>query len=123
MRIVLDGESLEVRAYLASQIGPQRRPFGVVRAVVIQPGSTRMVAQNATTDRVLYVGVEVTSAAGATAETVFGNTNPPNRLQDPTVDMPRRGAFADFVLMPGDELWVMNGDPASVTYSVCQVTF
>lgn len=116
MRIVLDGNDLEVRAYLASQIGPTRRPFGTVRPNPVAAGVPKLVA-SARSGAVLYVGLEST----VTTNIAVAKNNTPAINQSITFLFTANVTFEDFVLLPGEELWVR---PAAATIVIAtEVTF
>lgn len=120
--ITLDGSSIEVRAYVASQVGPSRRPFGKTQPVTLQAGQVAQVAQNGT-GGVLFVSVLAVTGPGGNARTVFASNASPGDGKDPTVNMTYRVLFQDFVLLPGESLFVQNAASAQVTYSVATVSF
>ncbi len=101
LRIVLDGRDLEVRAYLASQVGPLRRPFGLIRPFPLAAGQSALVAE-ARGDFVLYVGIESTVSTSI----AVSKSQQPGLGQQPTIAFTANVTFADFVLMPGDSLYV-----------------
>jgi hypothetical protein len=120
MRIVLDGADLEVRAYLASQVGPTRRPFIASRGVRISAGTVEMLASN-TGDGPLYVAVEMVTVGGAVV-TVFSQAAQPTLGKDFTISMVANTTVLDFVLMPSEQLYALA--PAiAATYAVFQVPF
>lgn len=119
-RIILDGSSREVRAYLAAIVGPSRRPFGAVRREPLQAG-VGVVASRATGETVLFVSVEV----AANAVLAFSRNNSPAVNQDITVSMiagnQNPTTFVDVVLMPGEELNVVSS--VNTTIILTEVPF
>lgn len=117
-RIILDGSSREVRAYLAAIVGPSRRPFGAVRREPLQAG-VGVVASRATGETVLFVSVEV----AANAVLAFSRNNSPAVNQDITVSMITSDptTFVDVVLMPGEELNVVSS--VNTTIILTEVPF
>lgn len=121
-RIVLDGEDLEVRAYLASQVGPSRVAFGAIRVVTVPLGVPVLAAENRTDNSVQFVAVQYAGVGIAT--TTFGSSSP-SLGNDLTLDQAPNSIPAPFVLLPGEELWVLQTDPAAtnVRYVVSELAF
>lgn len=121
MEIVLSGDSVEVRAYLAAQVGPSRRPFGTNRTVVAERNTPALLVSNSTGNRVLYVGVQLTGTSAST--TAFARDNNPTIDKDFTLVMANEETVADFVLVPGDELFVVQRTLATCRFAVFEVAF
>lgn len=118
MNIVLDGKDLEVRAYLAAQIGPSRRPFGAVRPFPVLASTSTQLAANRSGEDILFVSV-VCNAASLAA---LAKNQSPSLNQDVTYQFSATiSVFADFVLFPGEELFVTSS--INATFIVTQVPF
>lgn len=114
MKITLEGNDLEVRAYLAATVGPSRRAFGVVRPLPVQPGVPTLVSASRSGNTVLFVSVETNVAALA----AFSRQNGPSIGQDITIRFSATDTvFANFVLMPGEELSITSSIAATFIYS------
>ncbi len=114
MKITLEGNDLEVRAYLAATVGPSRRAFGTVRPLPVQPGVPALVSASRSGNTVLFVSVE--NNAGATA--AFSKQNSPSIGQDITIIFSAtETVFANFVLMPGEELSITSNIATTFIYS------
>jgi hypothetical protein len=105
-------ERLMGRAALAAQVGPFRRVFGVMKQVVFAVATSKVLSQNSTRDRILFVTVSVLG----TLPVVFNKS-------DSDGVMGQRVAFSDnipganinyldFILYPGDELHATAGPGA-----------
>lgn len=123
MRVTIDttggdeADDLIARQYLASVIGPYRRPNGRSRFVGLVPiGTTRALSRNDTPDRVIFVAVSAdvqttvrfatSSDANAGFTVVLGNLEP-----------------RYFTLLPGETLSVTALFGAPTTISVVENTF
>ena len=122
-RVVLDGEDLEVRAYLASQVGPSRVAYGAIRITVANLGVPVLAAENRSDRTVLFVGVQFAGPAGTTI-TTFGSSSP-SEGNDLTLALSPNGVPVPFVLLPGEELWVLQTNPAiaSARYVVSEQAY
>jgi len=122
-RFVLDGEDLEVRAYLASQVGPSRVVFGATRITVANLGVPVLAAENRSDTAVLFVGVQFSGPVGF-ARTTFGSSSP-SEGNDLTLSLAPNGTPVPFVLLPGDELWLLQTDNALpvARYVVSELAF
>lgn len=121
MDIVLSGDSVEVRAYLAAQVGPSRRPFGITRTVLAPKNESVLLCSNTSGKRVLYLGVQLTGTASSTS--AFAKQDPPSIDRDFTLVMQAEDTIADFVLVPGDQLYVMQRTLLSCRFAVFEVPF
>lgn len=119
MRVTIDtrggdeADDLIARQYLASVIGPFRRPNGRVRFLGPLPiGTTRAVSRNDTQNSVLFVSV----SADVSTTVRFSTSNDAN-AGFTTVLAGTQGVAQNFVLIPGETLSVTNlaGAPTSVT--------
>lgn len=119
MRVTIDtrggdeADDLLARQYLASVIGPFRRPNGRVRFLGLLPlGTTRSVSRNDTQGSVLFVSV----SADVSTTVRFSTSNDAN-AGFTTVLAGTQGAAQNFVLNPGETLSVTNlaGAPTNVT--------
>lgn len=104
-----DYDRLAARAALAAQVGPFRRVFGVMKQVAYPATTSKILSQNSTRDRVLFVTVSVLG----TFPVIFNKS-------DSDGVMGQRVAFSDnipganvnyldFILYPGDELHATTG--------------
>lgn len=115
---------VELRAYFASVVGQFRAPFGKRGGTgAVIPGQSRLLAQNATKNRVLSVTVTRSDLAGPAANVIFSqNQAGAASNNDFPVQFGADGRER-FVLNPGDQLsvQVISGGPA--TFVVGQETY
>lgn len=114
-------DELNRRAALAAQVGPYRRPYGVLKQSVYQAESSKQLAQNSTKVRVLFVTVSVlgsqamvfnkTDSIGAFGLRVALSDNVPGQSV----------SYIDFILYPGDELHATA--PAGTVLQVNEQSF
>jgi hypothetical protein len=124
MRVSIDtsggdeADDLIARQYLASVIGPFRRPNGRSRFLGLLPvGATRQVSRNDTPSRVLFVSV----SADSTTTARFTTSNDANAGFFAPVNL--AGATAsNFVLLPGETLTLTVLGPAA-NFAVVENTF
>ena len=117
---VLGEDVVVVRQYLATIIGPLRAPFGRRSARPVSPGDTARIALNSTTDRVLFVTVSRSDAAGQT-NVIFSQADSPSS-NDFVVNFPNAGVFR-FTLRPGEQLSMLNAGGVAVSLVIAEETF
>ena len=118
---VLGEDVVVVRQYLATIIGPLRAPFGRRNSRPVQPGDTTRIALNSTTDRVFFVTVSRSDAAGQT-NVVFSQSDTPSS-NDFVVVFPIAGVFR-FTLRPGEQLSMLNqAGGVAVSLVIAEETF
>lgn len=110
---------LQLRAYLASQIGPSRRVFGAVRPFICQPGAPRVITRSQ--DTVLYVSIQ--STVNATA--AISRNGSPSINQDITQIFLADVSFVDIVLLPGEEVAIATPvlPNTPTTFIVTEIAF
>lgn len=123
MRVTIDttggdeADDLIARQYLASVIGPYRRPNGRSRFVGLVPiGTTRALSRNDTPDRAIFVAV----SADVPTTARFATSNDANAGFFSPVNA--GGGSANFVLLPGETLTITVLGPAA-NISVVENTF
>ena len=110
---------LQLRAYLASQIGPSRRVFGAVRPFICQPGIPRVITRSQST--VLYVSIQSTTLATA----AISRNGGPSINQDITQIFVADVTFVDIVMLPGEELAIQTAvlPNTPTTFIVTELAF
>lgn len=116
---------LQVRAYFAAVIGPSRAPFGSRTSAVFPPvsGTIRLLAQNASRDRVLAVVVTRADIGAANTVVFTKSANGDASGSDFVVTIAVGNRF-NFVLYPGERLSVQVINVAvAMQLSVGQETY
>ncbi|AKF03396.1 hypothetical protein [Sandaracinus amylolyticus] len=115
-------QELAIRAFRAAQVGPLRRAFGGIRTNRVSRGEGALLGANRSEDRALYVAVQLLGTSAAVVPTTFGSTGA-GRGSGLTEVLMADDDVADFVLLPGDELWAVQGTLDVATYVISEVTF
>jgi len=125
MRVSIDmaggdeADDLIARQYLASVIGPFRRPNGRIRFLGLVPvGVTRQLSRNDTPNKVLFVAV-----SGDVSTNVRFTTSNDANAGFFTVLAGTQGIAQNFTLLPGETLTITNISGAPTNVSVVENTF
>lgn len=117
---------LQVRAYFAAVIGPARSPYGNRSGVAFPAisGTTKLLAQNATKDRVIAVVVTRSDGGAGNAALFTKSANGDASNNDFAVTISTLNRF-NFVLYPGERLslQVTAAVPSAMQLAVGQETY
>ena len=110
------------RAFLASLVGPMRRPWGSTRVVNFSGNAGQRLQQQLVSNKsaqVLFVSVHLDPAAAVVGVT-FGKSSSPSPSSDVSHDFSVE-PFFEAVLLPDDELYATVD--AATKLAVTQVAF